>query len=78
MHLPAFTVTATFQDRNQPALNEDAATLDDAAAVARRLRRTYAALKLVQIKNHSQRITDYYAPTPEGLSYQFSLNEIKL
>jgi hypothetical protein len=61
----AFTIIAKFQDKNQPPVSESAANISLAQGAAVRLRRQFAALQLVSIKNNRTGEMDVYYPVPE-------------
>lgn len=60
-----FTITARFEDGNQPSVIETAPTLGEANRAAVRLRRQLAALKSITVKNNRRGEADVYYPVPE-------------
>lgn len=73
-----FQIKASFIDKNIPAINQDAPDPANANSVAWGFFNQFASLKSVWITDRKEKRRDVYVPTPTGLSYQFTLTEIKL
>lgn len=73
-----FTVTARFQDRNQPPVTEHAETEQQAQAAAVSIARRFAALRSVVIDDHAARLQHLYTPEESRLRYQFTLRKLDL
>jgi hypothetical protein len=68
-----FTITAKFQDANQPDVNERCDRELDAFQTAHSFRSRFAALKSVQVDDARAGERHVAQPTPDGLVFLFTL-----